>query len=93
MSKRNWPDHIAVGRTIDLRENGGRHEVRIVDVKAGPMLGTIDFKATEIPLTGTLQVKVKPVDGGPERWLPPTEGAPFVKWCEQQDAKATGSQP
>lgn len=84
MAKRNWPDHIAVGRTI----HDGDTPVTIVDVKAGPMMfNTADLATSDVTIRGTLKMCVKYPDGR-ERWLPPTEGQPLVDWCEAQDAKA-----
>jgi hypothetical protein len=83
MAKRNWPDHIAVGRTI----HDGETPVVIVDVKAGPMMfNTSDLATSDVTIRGTLKLRVK-YPGGKEVWLPPTEGQMLVDWCEAQDAK------
>jgi len=87
MAKRNWPDHIAVGRTIIY----GDTPVTVVDVKAGPMmfnksdLEKKDLEKKDLTLIGTLKLRVK-YPGGHEEWLPPMEGKPLVDWCEKQDA-------
>lgn len=82
MAKRNWPDHIAVGRTITYDET----PVQIVDVKAGPMMfDRSDLQKSDVTLIGTLRLRVKHASGR-EEWLPPMEGQPLVDWCERQDA-------
>jgi len=82
MAKRNWPDHIAVGRTI----NYGDVPVTVVDVKAGPMMfNRSDLENEDVTFIGTLRLRVKH-QGGREEWLPPMEGQPLVDWFEKQDA-------
>lgn len=92
-ARRNWPDHISIGREISVLRGGVSEPVKIVDVKAGPMLATIDYNATEIPMHGTLKLKVKPVAGGDEFWLPPTDGQKIVDWCERKDAELSKESP
>lgn len=60
-TKRKWSDHPLVGRKIEYSytENGVPHPAKIVDVKRGPM--------------GTICVRLKPDNGGPEFWTPPFE--------------------
>lgn len=82
MAKRNWPNHIAVGRTITY----GEVPVTIVDVKAGPaMFDRSDLEKESVTFIGTLKLRIQHSDGQ-EEWLPPTEGQRLVDWCEKQDA-------
>jgi hypothetical protein len=82
MAKRNWPEHIAVGRTI----NYGGVPVTVVDVKAGPMMfNRSDLEKKDLKFIGTLKLRVKHQNGR-EEWLPTMEGQPLVDWCEKQDA-------
>jgi hypothetical protein len=87
MPKRNWPDHIAVGRVISIKRGDASEQVKVVDVKCGPLLATIDPQATDIPLAGTLKLCLKPLAGGAEFWTPPTDGKALVEWCEKQDSE------
>ena len=83
--KRNWPDHIGIGRVMAY----GDQDVTVVDVKAGPMLiDTSKFDQPSAPITGTLKLKIAFPDGT-EQWMPPMDGDSFVKWCERQDASTT----
>lgn len=82
MAKRNWPDHPAIGRTI----MDGEVPVKIVDVKAGPMMfDPSDLAKTDVTFIGTLKLRIK-YPGGYEKWLPPTEAQPLLNWCEKKDA-------
>lgn len=87
MSKRKWPHHPAVGRTISIDYGQGPVDVEVVDVKCGPLLvDTSTFDQPEAKITGTLCLRIK-YPGGHESWTPPMDGEELVKWCEQQDAR------
>lgn len=79
MNKRKWPDHPGIGKTIKC---DGK-EVKVVDVKSGPMLvDTSAFDRPEATITGTLKLRVLYPDGR-EAWLPPVDGQAFVDWCNR----------
>jgi len=89
MAKRHWPDHTAVGRTISVERGNGSEEMKIVDVKCGPMfINTDSLNQPSAEIHGSLKLRLKPANGGSEFWTPPTDGAALVKWCAEQDAKA-----
>ena len=84
MSKRNWPDHIGIGRVLKY----GEHEVRVVDVKKGPMLvDTSTMNQQSAVISETLRLRIS-LPSGKEQWLPPMDGNSFVGWCERQDAQS-----
>lgn len=88
MSKRKWPDHPAVGRTILINCGQGPVEVKVVDVKCGPMMVDLStFARPDAKITGTLCLRIK-YPGGHESWTPPMDGEELVRWCEQQNVLA-----
>ena len=67
MAKRNWPDHPAVGLTITV----DGHPFHVKDAKCGPMwFNPDDLNKNDVTIHGTIKLRVKPVAGGAERWLP-----------------------
>lgn len=88
MAKRNWPDHPAIGHTL----HDGDVPVKIVDVKAGPMMfNNSELANTYGTLIGTLRLRVE-YPAGYERWLPPTEAQPLLDWCAKQAAAKTSGE-
>lgn len=84
-AKRNWPTHPGIGREIEV--DGVL--VKIVDVKAGPMLGNVHdaLQGSPLVLSSTLKLRVKYASGY-EAWIPPIDGEEFCAWCSAQDARA-----
>lgn len=83
MAKRSWPDHPAVGLTIKVEG----HDFIVKDAKCGPMwFNPSDLNKSDVEIHGTIKLRVKPVAGGDERWLPPIDGKQLCDWADQQRA-------
>lgn len=72
-----WKDHPLFGKRLTFVDGAERFEADVIDVKAGPMMATIDYGATDFPLTGTIKLRIKPIDGRRAPfWTPPMEYKP-----------------